>query len=88
MMIIDGKIPHWCDCCTYADLAGCDVKQKIEGECGIPRPDFCPLRELVRCKNCKHLNPNGIDICKLHDIRPTHLMMDNWFCADGEKVKE
>ena len=39
---------------------------------------------VIRCKDCKHWNPKGIGICKLHDIRPTPLMMDNWFCADGK----
>ena len=41
--------------------------------------------ELVRCGECKHWNPNGIGICKLHDIRPSPLMMYNWFCADGKR---
>ncbi len=42
--------------------------------------------QVVRCRDCKHWNPNGIGICKLHDIRPTPLMMDDWFCADGERT--
>lgn len=48
----------------------------------LTEADYVPV---VRCKDCKHWNPNGIGICKLHDIRPTPLMMDNWFCADGER---
>lgn len=43
---------------------------------------------VVRCIECKHWNQNGIGICKLHDIRPTPLMMDNWFCADGKVKKD
>jgi hypothetical protein len=41
--------------------------------------------QVVRCRDCKHWNPNGIGYCKLHDIRPTPLIMDDWFCADGER---
>lgn len=41
--------------------------------------------KIVRCKDCKYWNPNGIGICKLHDIRPTPIIMDDWFCADGER---
>lgn len=41
--------------------------------------------EVVRCRDCKYWYPNGIGICKLHDIRPTPIIMDDWFCADGER---
>lgn len=46
------------------------------------------LKRLVRCKDCKHWNAGAIGICKLHDIRPTPIIMDDWFCADGERKEE
>lgn len=50
--------------------------------------DKYDLVEVVHCRECKHWNPNGIGICKLHDIRPTPLMMDDFFCADGERKEQ
>ena len=65
---------------TKMSLTICDgIKQEI---CNQPTIDAV---EVVRCKDCKHWNPNGIGICKLHDIRPTPLIMDDFYCADGEK---
>ena len=76
----------------YAEAEDEDIKHRAESaiitlaEAKLrlkkqPTVDAVPV---VRCKDCKHWNPNGIGICKLHDIRPTPLMMDNWFCADGK----
>ena len=50
--------------------------------------DISDRFEIVRCRDCKYWNPNGIGYCKLHDIRPTPLIMDDWFCADGMKEHE
>lgn len=46
--------------------------------------------EVVRCKDCKHckvLNKWFL-YCTLHDIKNTPLIMDNFFCADGERRTE
>ena len=53
--------------------------------------DYAPTIEavkVVRCKDCKHWNADAIGICKLHDIRPTPIIKDNWFCADAERKEE
>lgn len=65
----------------YCVRTGC-TKQIIINE--VPKVNK-NLVEVVRCRDCKYWNTNGIGICKLHDIRPTPLIMDNWFCADGER---
>ena len=38
--------------------------------------------QIVRCKDCKH---RGTIICWMHYVGTTE---DDWFCADGERVKE
>lgn len=46
--------------------------------------------EVVRCKDCIHAKKiNGWFVaCDLHDIRPTPLIMDDWFCADGKRKEQ
>ncbi len=43
--------------------------------------------KIVRCKNCIHAKKiNGwFIVCDLHDIRPTPLVMDDWYCPDGKE---
>jgi len=44
--------------------------------------------EVVRCKECKHRYVDGtqvrFNVCELTHNR---VQNDDWFCADGEKVK-
>ena len=41
------------------------------------------LKELVRCKDCKYFEPDGIyTMCYRHNgLSPN----EDWFCADGKK---
>lgn len=39
--------------------------------------------EIVRCKNCKHFEPDGIyTMCYMHNGLSQNA---DWFCADGER---
>lgn len=74
-------------CCATACMKTPDYVEVLSfGDVKIIGSDGREYVPIVRCKECKHWNPNGIGICKLHDIRPTPLMMDDWFCADGERT--
>ena len=45
-----------------------------------------PIRELVRCKDCKHAEDYNEDYaCKL---RPLICLPADWFCADGERKEQ
>lgn len=54
------------------------------------RPFWCPLKEIVRCKDCKWYK-EGYDIdgkfftrCN-GDVRVYGHTKPDWFCADGER---
>ena len=49
------------------------------------RQPWCPLKEVVKCKDCRFYRGNGW--CNLSGI---HLEVnDDWFCADAElKIDE
>jgi len=40
------------------------------------------MPEIVRCKDCKHYEPNRLFECRLHgSCQPK----PDWYCADGER---
>ena len=41
--------------------------------------------EIVRCKDCKHRDPEDKKCDCGHDIMWQLPREDNWFCADGER---
>ena len=44
-----------------------------------------PFVELIRCKDCKHRDPEDHKCDCGHDIQWQLPRSDNWFCADGER---
>lgn len=44
------------------------------------------MEELVRCKDCKHRDPEDKKCDSGHFIQWQLPRDDDWFCADGEKV--
>ena len=42
-------------------------------------------KELVRCKDCKHRDPEDFKCDCGHDIHWELPRPDDWFCADGER---
>ena len=41
--------------------------------------------ELIRCKDCKHRDPEDFKCDHGHDIHWELPRPDDWFCADGER---
>ena len=41
--------------------------------------------EVVRCKDCKHRDPEDKKCDSGHDIQWQLPRQDDWFCADGER---
>lgn len=41
--------------------------------------------ELVRCRDCKHRDPEDKKCDSGHDIRWQLPRGDNWYCGDGER---
>jgi len=46
------------------------------------RPYWCPLKEIIQCKDCKPYNKASCDCERALDRMVLH---DNWFCADGNR---
>ena len=44
-----------------------------------------PEKELIRCKECKHRDPEDKMCDSGHGIRWQLPREDDWFCADGER---
>ena len=106
MLLIDLQMPEACDVCPFNyDFCWCkafgehDNWEKYSDDwndnvCeGTTRPEYCPLKEIVQCKDCRmgeedtdfygkpcircHNSANGV----------AHVSHDpEWYCADG-KVK-
>ena len=99
MIVIDSnmaKVPNICNEC-YANMWGscCIAPAEEDGLCiQGGKPDWCPIKELVRCKDCKNrydsmLCPIALIADLLHDTRVFQYKVgDDWFCADGERRTE
>lgn len=93
MLLIDLQMPEACDVCPL-NYDFCWCKGFKEGEfdkysddwndqvCeGEHRPEYCPLKEIVWCKDCKKLGyTNSHWFCKWLN----RCVDEDWFCADGE----
>ena len=101
MLLIDLQIPEACDVCPL-NYDFCWCRGFKEGEfdkysddwndqvCeGEHRPEYCPLKEIVRCKDCKYRSEetytHGVTckevyVCQINDVAKN----PDWYCADGE----
>lgn len=83
MILIDGPMPKRCAECPCFDdtmYGRCRVKDIWLGaEDGAwfseQRPSWCPLKEIVQCKDCR-----CNQLCEITIDKPK-----DWFCVDGAK---
>ena len=64
-ILIDGGMPENCRDCRLSEMYPngsmfCIVERKKNYDGG--RPDWCPLREVVRCKDCKYWVPDQVGV--------------------------
>ena len=84
MIVIDSnmaKVPNICNEC-YANLWGgcCIAPAEEDGLCVQGgKPDWCPIKELVQCKDCK-MRDNS-HYCNWIEMQVT----DDFSCIDGVK---
>jgi hypothetical protein len=83
--IKDMEMPKYCNDCEFChDSFGyCNLASEyIPGHSFFKdeneKPDFCPLVEIVTCKDCTH-NRNGI--CQIH----SKFVANNFYCKDGKR---
>ena len=107
MIRIDMEMPKTCYECPFA-MRSYATLYVIQGNyscilthetiTSMKRNRFCPLRELVRCKDCVHCPTKGEqdirfpdDVCPCQcedDYYYSWIPQPNWFCPKGEKVTE
>ena len=103
MIQIDLPMPEACDVCPFNyDFCWCnafgnhDEWEKYSDDWNDhvcdreTRPEYCPLKEIARCKDCKHRGDSNK--CVLAAISKEKdfplFILDNhgeWFCADCVK---
>lgn len=104
MILIDFPMPKACDVCPFNyDFCWCnafgndDEWEKYSDDWNDhvcdreTRPEYCSLKEIARCKDCKHgeklptfqYHPN-LTWCNKYERSHN----DDWFCADGERRAE
>ena len=106
MIQIDLPMPEACDVCPLNyDFCWCQGLNKEEWEkygddwnekvCERKdRPEYCPLKEIIMCKDCKHRPDENYEFpegskCPCHcsgDEYYSWIPDDDWFCADGERM--
>ena len=84
MITIDMKMPNDCNSCLIRKIMGCKIANE-SGWLNNRRDERCLLKEVVRCKDCKHRDPEDHKCDCGHDIQWQLPRSDNWFCADGER---
>ena len=86
-------MPEACDVCPFNyDFIGCraindDAWEKYGDDWNdnvcerTDRPDYCPLKEIVRCNDCKYRG----NICPDYCINLEQNTNDDFYCAYGER---
>ena len=100
---IDMPMPEACDVCPFNyDFCWCkafgnhDEWEKYSEDWNDhvcdreTRPEYCPLKEIVRCKDCKYWSAeriNDFNKCRrwINVGVKNFATMGDWFCADGER---
>lgn len=86
-MLIDMDMPDTCGNCIFGiDRKRCPILWRdFSGNPNMRYKD-CPLREVVRCKDCKRYESDGgaLMTCTLNDM----ITDDDCFCWWGERREE
>lgn len=106
MIGIDMPFPNQCEyeCpCYDHELMECqaftEYRELFDSSKGIDelhdnyRPEWCPLKEIVQCKDCKHgslyctedVCGETLIECNRPDLGDVEIHGWKWFCADGER---
>lgn len=96
MILIDLQMPEACDVCPFNyDFCWCnafgnhDEWEKYSDDWNDhvcdreTRPEYCPLKEIVRCKDCKYHGNIWPDYC----VNLEQNTNDNFYCAYGVKKR-
>ena len=74
-------LPNYCYECPCYNHEHCYCQADKERKYSEYRPYWCPLKEIVRCKECKYY-------MTIHCTCDGCCISDDWFCADGVKKND
>ena len=91
--IKDTEMPKCCDECDFiqrGDPDWCDLRVSMHDIFDDKiRPDWCPIYEIVQCKDCKHSEHWYSDKCLCYLWSETGIdVFDDGYCSYGERRKE
>ena len=101
-ILIDMDMPQNCGecinlvCSTITGEVACVVAGKVvandDEDTPKNRPDWCPLREVVRCRECKSYikvenESEAWELCN-HGMVSIHSVGGDEFCSRGERREE
>ena len=88
-ILIDTDMPKTCGDCDFMADGWCyatSIHNQMTAISLEGRPYWCPLREVVRCKDCNRYESDGgaLMTCTLNDM----ITDDDCFCWLGERKEE
>ena len=63
----------------------CEVVPGLTFDGVVVSEFFHPIREVVRCKDCKHRHSLTGTCVNIDGVCFQNYVADDWFCADGER---
>ena len=91
--LVDRPMPTACDeCPCMYDYIQCtalkdNAKESLSAVNDYTvRQTWCPIKEIVYCKDCKHRGTYDCPVYVGGDGMRSE--PDDWFCADGEKAEK
>ena len=88
-MVYVDSLPNSCFSCKFRDRYTCVIEPEIElrNISIAERSKFCPLKELIRYKNCKYApgNTEGYNCLVYSNIGILMKDPHNFYCSDGRR---
>ena len=100
MIQVNLQMPKACDVCPFNyDFCWCkafddddEAWEKVKDDWNLnvcereERPEYCPLKEVITCKNCKYVAPDMVCGHPNETLNPLSRNDGNpdWSCADAE----
>lgn len=85
-ILIDMPMPKTCYYCKF-DVCGFCMVEELQKKDSDAKPDWCPLREVVRCKDCKNASESLVPESVYCDEMDRAVYIQG-FCHHGERREE
>ncbi len=96
ILIKNVEIPKSCAQCWFSKGVFCAIRNDDDWvgdhQANQTKPEWCPITEIVQCKDCKwykHEEEDEVGMGWCANFKPASnehfICWDNWYCADGER---